>query len=92
MPPQIQISAHISKTTASELERYVEARGLKKAYVLEQALRHHLRALRELPADTIVPTELVVSGEAGVHLLDRMRTPRKPSRAMRALFRKRKTK
>jgi len=29
-----QISAHISETTSSELDRYVDARGLKKGYVI----------------------------------------------------------
>ena len=45
-PATTQISAFISDTTSSELDRYTEARGLKKGYVIEQALRHHLRAHR----------------------------------------------
>lgn len=81
-----QISAHISDSTSSELEKYVEARGLKKGYVIEQALRHHLRALRDLPADVIVPPQVVVGAETAEHLLERMRKPRKPTPAMRALF------
>jgi hypothetical protein len=83
-----QISAFISDTTSSELERYVEARGLKKGYVVEQALRFHLRALAELPADAIVPPQLVVSAKTAEHLAERMKEPRKPTPAMRALFRK----
>ncbi len=90
MPTQTtQISAFISDTTSSELDRYVEARGLKKAYVVEQALRHHLRALRELPADVIEPPQLVVSIATAKHLANRIAKPRKPTRAMRALFSKR---
>ena len=81
-----QISAHISETTSSELDRYVDARGLKKGYVIEQALRHHLRALRDLPPDVIVPPQIVVSAETAEHLADRMERPRKPTPAMRALF------
>ena len=83
-----QISAHISETTSSELERYVDARGLKKGHVIEQALRHHLRALRDLPADVIVPPQLVVSTATAEHLVRRMEKPRKPTPAMRALFAK----
>jgi hypothetical protein len=83
-----QISAHISDSTSSELENYVEARGLKKGYVIEQALRHHLRALRDLPADVIVPPQVVVSAETAEHLVDRMLKPRAPTPAMRALFEK----
>ena len=83
-----QISAYISDATSSELDRYVEARGLKKGYVVEQALRHHLRALRDLPADVIVPPQLVVSAETAEHLADRIAKPRKPTAATRALFSK----
>jgi hypothetical protein len=86
--PTTQISAYISDSTSSELDEYVEARGLKKGYVIEQALRHHLRALRELPADAIVPPQLVVSAEAAERLAGRMVKPRAPTPAMRALFEK----
>ena len=36
--PQTQISAFISGATKSLLEEYAEAHGLKKAYLIEQAL------------------------------------------------------
>jgi len=83
-----QISAFISDETSSELERYTDARGLKKGYVIEQALRYHLRALKELPAAVIVPAQIVVNAETGEHLAERMKKPRKPTPAMRALFSK----
>ena len=83
-----QISAHISEETSEELDRYVDAHGLKKAFVIEQALRHHLRALKELPAEVIVPPQLVVNAKTGEHLARRMAKPRKPTPAMRALFKK----
>ena len=68
--------------------RYVDAHGLKKGYVIEQALRHHLRALKELPADVIVPPQLVVSSATAEHLATRMEKPRRPTPAMRKLFAK----
>lgn len=85
-PETTQISAYISDSTSSELDAYVEARGLKKGYVIEQALRHHLRALKELPAEVIVPPRVIVSAETAEHLLELMTKPRKPTAAMRALF------
>lgn len=91
MPVQsTQISAYISDSTSSELETYVEARGLKKGYVIEQALRHHLRALRDLPAEVISPPQLVVSAETAELLIERMHRPRPPTPAMRALFKNKK--
>ena len=86
--PTTQISAHISDTTSSELDRYVDSRGLKKGHVIEQALRHHLRALRDLPGDVIVPPQLVVSVATAEHLARRSKKPRKPTPAMRAIFAK----
>ena len=83
-----QISAWISDATSSELDQFVEARGMKKAFVIEQALKFHLRALKELPPDVIVPPQVVVDAETGERLADRMQKPRKPTPAMRALFAK----
>jgi hypothetical protein len=51
---------------------------------------YHLRALRELPADVIIPPQLVVSIKTAEHLADRLAKPRKPTPAMRALFSKKK--
>ena len=83
-----QISAFISEETSTELDRYTDARGLKKGYVIEQALRYHLRALQELPADVIIPARVVVNAKTASHLAERMKKPRKPTPAMRALFTK----
>ena len=81
-----QISANISPETRDRLERYVRARGLKKGFVIEQALLHHLQALNELPEDAQVPPRLVVTSESGERLLERLATREGPSRAMRELF------
>lgn len=81
-----QISANISPETRDRLERYVRARGLKKGFVIEQALLHHLQALSELPEDALVPPRLVVTAESGERLLERLATREGPNRAMRELF------
>jgi len=83
-----QISAFISDSTKDALERYAEAHGLKKAHLIEEALLHHLQALRELPLDVIIPARLVVSQESGQAILDRVEKPRRPTKAMRDLFAK----
>ena len=56
-----QISARISGETRDQVERYTGAHGLKKGALVEQALLHHLQALRELPADVIIPPRLELS-------------------------------
>ena len=82
----VQISAHISQTTKNELERFAEARGLKKGFVIEDAILHHLQALREVPEDVIVPVRLVVSPASLAKVVERIERPRRPSAAMRKLM------
>ena len=62
---QTQISALISDNTKQALEEYAEAHGVKKGYLIEVALLHHLQALRELPLDVIIPARLVVTNDSG---------------------------
>ena len=59
MSTTTQISAYISEETKAEIEAYVKRRGVKKAYLIEAALQHHLQALREIPEDLIIPSRLV---------------------------------
>jgi hypothetical protein len=81
-----QISALVSRTTSDLLERHVRATGVKKGHLVEQALRHHLRALQELPADVVVHPTLVVTKTSGAALLKQIQRG-KPTPALRALLR-----
>jgi hypothetical protein len=85
-PPETQISAHVSATTKDEMERYVRKTGVKKNHLVQEALDHHLAALRELPADIIVHPRIVVSAKSGEVLLRRLKKPRKPTEKLRALM------
>lgn len=86
MASQTQISAYISKTTKSLVEEYTDHHGVKKAHLVEEALLHHIQALRELPADLVIPPRVVVSREVGEAILERIERPRKPTKAMRDLL------
>jgi hypothetical protein len=88
MADQTQISAYISDTTKSLVEQYVESHGVKKAHLVEEALLHHLQALRELPADIVIPPHVVVGREDGEVIFERVEKPRKPTKAMRDLFKR----
>ncbi|MDI6687473.1 MAG: hypothetical protein QME06_04545 [Desulfobacterales bacterium] len=81
-----QISAYISAESKDLVERYVRARGVKKGFLVESALLHHLQALEELPADVIIPPRLVVSRESGEAILEQLEKPSEPTDAMKALF------
>lgn len=69
MDRETQISAVVSRTTSDLLERHVRATGVKKGHLVEQALRHHLRALQELPGDVVVHPKLVVTRKSGEVIL-----------------------
>jgi len=81
-----QISAHVSAETKALVERYTRAHGIKKGFLIETALLHHLEALQEIPADVIIPPRLVVSRASGEALVDRLATPSEPTPAMKKLF------
>jgi len=61
----MQISAEISQGTKQLLERYSRAHGLKKQFLIERALLHHIQALEELPIGAIIPPRLVVNAASG---------------------------
>jgi len=81
-----QISAVVSETTKELLERHVRATGVKKGYLIEQALRHHLQALQELPTDVVIRPALVVTRRSGSALLEQIEKA-EPTEALRDLLR-----
>lgn len=86
MERETQISALVSRTTSDLLERHVRATGVKKGHLVEQALRHHLRALQELPADVVVHPKLVMTKKSGQAILRQIQRG-KPTPALRDLLR-----
>ena len=81
-----QISAYISEATKQQVERYAEAHGVKKGYLVEEALLHHLQALRELPADIAIPPRLTVTVATFEAVTELVKRPRKPTKALRDLM------
>ena len=55
MSDQSQISATVSVATKEKLDRFTESHGLKKNYVVEQALLYFMEARRELPDEALIP-------------------------------------
>jgi DNA-binding transcriptional regulator GbsR (MarR family) len=82
-----QVSAYISEETKAEIEAYVKRRGVKKAYLIEEALQHHLQALREIPEDLIIPSRLVLTEKAMAEIAERLTREGQPTEALKALLR-----
>lgn len=87
MSTTTQVSAYISEETKAEIEAYVRRRGVKKAYLIEEALQHHLQALREIPEDLIIPARLVLTAEAMAETARRIAQDVQPTEALKALLR-----
>lgn len=86
MASHTQISVSVSQETKRRLNQCAQSRGVRKSDLVESALRHHLQALHDLPADVIIPPRLVVSRKSGERILARIRKPSKPTAAMKTLF------
>jgi uncharacterized protein (DUF1778 family) len=82
-----QISANISEETGKLVDDYAEAHGVKKGYLIETALLHHLLALRELPADVIIPPRVVVTEESMRSLIELLERPPATTPALKKLMR-----
>ena len=87
MSTQSQISATISEATKQKLDRFTESHGLKKNFVVEQALLYFMEARRELPDEAFVPARLVVADEDFDRIVERVTTPQAPTEALRELMR-----
>jgi uncharacterized protein (DUF1778 family) len=81
-----QISAPISEETKELLEQHVKATGVKKGHLIELALRYHLRALHELPADVLIPPRLVLTRRSFAQVVERLRAPGQPTKELRDLM------
>ena len=83
---ETQISAYISEDTKQLLERYAEAHGVKKGFLVEAALLHHLQALRELPSDIVIPPQMTLSANSFELVSKLTKKPRTPTNELRALM------
>jgi uncharacterized protein (DUF1778 family) len=82
-----QISAYISSGTKSLVENYSKKSGVKKGFLIEEALLHHLQALKELPADIIIPAKIMLTEKSMSQITDMLENPPKPTQALKELMR-----
>ena len=87
MSDQSQISATVSATTTERLDRFTESHGLKKNYVVEQALLFFMQARRELPDEALVPARLILDDAAFDRVVAMLENPALPTDALRELMR-----
>lgn len=86
MSDQSQISATVSAATKDKLDHFTERHGLKKNFVVEQALLYFMEARRDLPDEALIPTRLVIDDEAFDRVVALLEKPAAPTKALRELM------
>jgi uncharacterized protein (DUF1778 family) len=87
MSEETQVSATVSAATRDRLDRFAESRGLKKNYVVEQALLFFMEAHRALPDEALIPTRIVLEASSFDTLAEALERPPVPTKALRELMR-----
>lgn len=64
----VQISTYVSEELHRQLEAYCKKNGIDKNVLIEDALLHHLQALREIPKEFIIPPRITLT-ESGMESL-----------------------
>jgi uncharacterized protein (DUF1778 family) len=82
-----QISATVSAATKDKLDRFTESHGLKKNFVVEQALLYFMEARRELPDEALIPARLVLDDKVFDRVARLLESPPAPTDALRELMR-----
>ncbi len=81
-----QISAYISEDTKSLVEAYSKKSGVKKGFLIEDALRHHLQALKEIPQDIIIPGNITLTDSCMNKLVDLLENSPPPTSELKELM------
>jgi len=87
MSDQSQISATVSAATKDKLDRFTESHGLKKNFVVEQALLYFMEARRELPDEALIPARMVLDDKAFDRVVTLLESHAAPTEALRELMR-----
>ena len=81
-----QISAYISDDTKLLVEAYSKKSGIKKGFLIEDALLHHLQALKEFPLDVIIPAKITLTDDSMEQLVDIINNPSSPTESLKQLM------
>jgi len=83
----VQISAYVADETKKNMERFSAVHGIKKGFLIENALDHYLQALQEIPAEFIVPNKLILSDASFQEVSSMIESVDEPTEALKELMR-----
>lgn len=82
-----QVSATISTSTKEKLDRFSEELGLKKNFIVEQALLYFMESRRQLPDEAFIPTRLTLESKSFDELLAKLESRPELTDELRELMR-----
>jgi len=82
----LQISAYISDDTKKDMEHYSATYGVKKGYIIENAIDFYLQALYEIPEEFIVPVKITLSDESFEEVVKSLESSQEPTDALKELM------
>ena len=59
---------------------------MKKGFLIEDALLHHLQALKEFPLDVIIPAKITLTDDSMEQLIDIINNPPSPTDSLKQLM------
>ena len=82
-----QISAYVSDDLKGRLERYSQAHGIKKGYIIEKAIDRYLQAAQSLPESFVVESTIALSPDSYDRVQEMIAHPPAPNPSLKVTMR-----
>jgi len=80
-----QISAYISSETQESMEYYSYKYGVKKGFIVENAIDYYLQALYSISEDFVIPAKIELKHKSFEKVVDMIENPPKPTKGLKDL-------
>ena len=82
MRGQSQVSVMLSTSTKERLDLFTERLGMKKNFVVEQAILFFMQSRRDLPDEAFIPTRIVLGDEGFEEFVQMIESDDQPTQAL----------
>jgi len=83
----VQISAYVSDETKRKIEEYSDAKGVKKGYLIENAIEYYFQTLHEVPEQFMAPASITLTQKSFEKIANMVANPPEPTDALKDLMR-----
>ena len=81
-----QLNTKVSRSTQDLLDKFTQARGQKKGFVVEEAILQYIEAHKELPDEAMWSSQIKLSKSAFIAFQKDMKAPARKTKAIRELM------